>query len=61
LPPTETLDEELRNGITLAYLGKFFQASCVKKIFEDKTKLQFRHSDNINFFSRLAREEDCRG
>ncbi len=45
----EKLDEELRNGIVLARLAKFFHATSVKRIFEDK-KLQYRHSDNINYF-----------
>ncbi|KAJ3303693.1 hypothetical protein HDV03_003566 [Kappamyces sp. JEL0829] len=57
IPRTEDLEEALRNGITLAYLAKFFQPSCVKKIFEDKTKLQFRHSDNINFFFQACKAE----
>ncbi|KAJ3412002.1 hypothetical protein HDV05_001383 [Chytridiales sp. JEL 0842] len=43
------LEEELRNGIILAKLAKRFAPSCVKKIFDDRTKLQFRHSDNINY------------
>ena len=51
----EKLEEHLRNGITLAYLAKFFSPDSVKKIFEDKTKLQFRHSDNINYFFNATR------
>lgn len=52
---TEKLEEHLRNGITLAYLAKFFSPDSVKRIFEDKTKLQFRHSDNINYFFNATR------
>jgi hypothetical protein len=40
----------MRNGIVLAKLARFFQPQAVKRIFEDTSKLQFRHSDNINFF-----------
>jgi hypothetical protein len=38
-------------------LAKFFQPSAVKRIFEDKTKLQYRHSDNINFFFQAVKNE----
>jgi hypothetical protein len=67
LPPTEELDESLRNGIALAFLAKHFQPSAVKKIYEvraisplihqDKSKLVFRHSDNINFFFKACKIE----
>ncbi|KAI9202931.1 uncharacterized protein BJ171DRAFT_460734 [Polychytrium aggregatum] len=50
------LDEELRNGIALARLAKFFCPSVVKKIFEDRTKLQYRHSDNINYLFDAMRK-----
>ncbi|KAI8893533.1 hypothetical protein BC833DRAFT_624784 [Globomyces pollinis-pini] len=56
LAPIEKLDEELRNGIILAYLAKFFQPTVVKRIFEDK-KLQYRHSDNINYFFTAVKNE----
>ncbi|KAJ3403889.1 hypothetical protein HDU80_003535 [Chytriomyces hyalinus] len=45
---TTDLEEEMRNGIVLAKLARSFHASSVKKIFEVTTKLQFKHSDNIN-------------
>ncbi|KAI8914600.1 hypothetical protein EDD86DRAFT_186564 [Gorgonomyces haynaldii] len=51
----DRLDEELRNGIVLANLAKFFHAPSVKKIFEDTSKLQFRHSDNINYFFQACK------
>ena len=54
---TEDLDEDLRNGINLAQLARLYQPQCVKKIFEDKSKLQFRHSDNINFFFAAVKAE----
>ena len=43
------MDNLLRDGVVLAKLAKFFEPTCVKKIFTDP-KLQFRHSDNTNFF-----------
>eukprot|EP00158_Paraphelidium_tribonemae_P005840 Partr_v1_DN27551_c0_g1_i1_m30118 putative IQ motif containing GTPase activating protein len=43
------LDESLRNGVVLAKLAKFFEPAVVRRIFEDP-KLQFRHSDNTNYF-----------
>ncbi|KAL2916115.1 iqgap-related protein [Polyrhizophydium stewartii] len=49
IPPIDQLEEHLRNGIVLARLAKAFQPEVVKRIFEDTTKLQFRHSDNINY------------
>ncbi|CAB4438667.1 unnamed protein product [Rhizophagus irregularis] len=49
IDPIVTLEESLRNGIALAKLSKSFEPSVVKKIFMSP-KLQFRHSDNINFF-----------
>ncbi|KAJ3292002.1 hypothetical protein HK104_005630 [Borealophlyctis nickersoniae] len=49
IAPIEELDEELRNGIELAKVAKSFSPGSVKRIFEDRNKLQFRHSDNINY------------
>eukprot|EP00842_Homolaphlyctis_polyrhiza_P003308 jgi/Hompol1/3979/HPOL_003428-RA len=49
IPPIDQLEEHLRNGIVLARLAKSFQPDVVKRIFEDTSKLQFRHSDNINY------------
>ena len=54
---TENLPEELRNGIILAHLARKFQPLAVKKIFESSTALQFRHSDNINYFFAALRNE----
>ncbi|KAI0226550.1 iqgap- protein [Massospora cicadina] len=48
IAPTTSLDEDLRNGIVLAKLVRRFHPECVKKIFEGE-KLQYRHSDNINY------------
>ncbi|KNE54572.1 hypothetical protein AMAG_00539 [Allomyces macrogynus ATCC 38327] len=48
LPPVTALDEGLRNGVALAKLARAFEPELVRKIFEDP-KLQFRHSDNINY------------
>ena len=49
------LDERLRDGVLLAKLARFFAADCVGRIFE-AAKLQFRHSDNTNFFLRACRK-----
>ncbi|KAI8996948.1 hypothetical protein BDB01DRAFT_862678 [Pilobolus umbonatus] len=49
IEPIIKLEESLRNGIVLAKLANWFSPGIVRKIFQD-TKLQFRHSDNINFF-----------
>ncbi|KAJ3024758.1 UNVERIFIED_CONTAM: hypothetical protein HDU68_007812 [Siphonaria sp. JEL0065] len=39
----------MRNGIVAAKLAKSFHPESVKRIFENRTKLQYKHSDNINF------------
>nr|CAG8474586.1 11600_t:CDS:10 [Entrophospora candida] len=49
IDPIVLLEESLRNGIVLAKLAKSFEPSVVRKIFMAQ-KLQFRHSDNINYF-----------
>ncbi|CAI2167555.1 2722_t:CDS:10 [Funneliformis geosporum] len=53
--PIVLLEESLRNGILLAKLAKSFEPSVVRKIFMSP-KLQFRHSDNINFFFLAIRK-----
>jgi len=49
LAPISGFENQLQYGITLAELAKLFSPESVKKIFENE-KLQFRHSDNINYF-----------
>ncbi|EGF77572.1 hypothetical protein BATDEDRAFT_91373 [Batrachochytrium dendrobatidis JAM81] len=49
IPPIDQLEEYLRNGVVLAHLAKAFEPNAVKRIFEDTSKLQFKHSDNINY------------
>ncbi|CAG8434697.1 12385_t:CDS:10 [Ambispora gerdemannii] len=49
IEPIVELEESLRNGIVLAKLAKSFEPTVVRRIFT-APKLQFRHSDNINFF-----------
>ncbi|KAJ3092687.1 hypothetical protein HK102_004149 [Quaeritorhiza haematococci] len=56
IAPIERLEEELRNGIELARLAKTFQPEVVKKIFEDRNRLQYRHSDNINYLFEAMRK-----
>jgi hypothetical protein len=55
LGDTHTFDEELRDGIALAQLAKLLEPSYVKKIHQDRTKLHFKHSDNINNFLKVVR------
>ncbi|EMR09099.1 hypothetical protein PNEG_02443 [Pneumocystis murina B123] len=53
--PILELEESLRDGVVLAKLARVFFPELVPKIFE-ATKLQFRHSDNINrFFQFIER------
>lgn len=49
LAPISGFETQLQYGVTLAELAKLFSPESVKKIFENE-KLQFRHSDNINYF-----------
>ncbi|KAL6436488.1 hypothetical protein ACFW04_004757 [Cataglyphis niger] len=58
LPPTTELEENLRNGVYLAKLGHFMAPDVLplNKIYDTEQRrykavgLQFRHTDNINFF-----------
>ncbi|PWZ01991.1 hypothetical protein BCV70DRAFT_171458 [Testicularia cyperi] len=43
------MENEMRDGIFLAKLAKRFEPECVPRIFVH-TKLQYRHTDNINYF-----------
>ncbi|KAJ7368408.1 ras GTPase-activating protein [Mycena albidolilacea] len=49
------MEDGLRNGVVLAKLTRVFRPSAVKKIY-DAVKLDFRHSDNINYFFNFVRE-----
>ncbi|KAJ6539341.1 ras GTPase-activating protein [Mycena capillaripes] len=49
------LEDGLRNGVVLAKLVRVFRPNAVKKIW-DAPKLDFRHSDNINYFFNFVRE-----
>ncbi|CAO3680444.1 unnamed protein product [Rhizopus microsporus] len=49
IDPIIKLEETMRNGIILARLANWFAPGTARKIFQD-SKLQFRHSDNINYF-----------
>jgi Ras GTPase-activating-like protein IQGAP2/3 len=45
----EDFREEMRKGVYLAEVAKIFAPAAVKAIFIDGT-LQYRHTDNINYF-----------
>ncbi|KAJ6485015.1 ras GTPase-activating protein [Mycena vitilis] len=49
------MEDGLRNGIVLAKLVQVFRPDAVKKIWRGE-KLDFRHSDNINYFFNFVRE-----
>lgn len=53
--PILELEESLRDGVVLAKLARVFFPELVPKIFE-ATKLQFRHSDNINRFFQFIQK-----
>ncbi|KAL1924088.1 uncharacterized protein VTP21DRAFT_7123 [Calcarisporiella thermophila] len=55
IAPIVELEEALRNGIILAKLARWFAPGCVRRIFKS-SKLQFRHSDNINAFLEAIRK-----
>lgn len=58
LPPTTELEENLRNGVYLAKVAHFMEPDKLprNKIYDIEQKryaiagLQFRHTDNINYF-----------
>lgn len=51
------MEDGLRNGVVLAKLVRHFQREpIVRKIYE-APKLDFRHSDNINYFFVFVRQE----
>lgn len=54
IPPITQLDSHLRNGVVLAKLAQHFEPSTVRRIFEAE-RLQFRHSENINYFFRFSK------
>jgi hypothetical protein len=58
LPAIVDFEQALRNGVILAKLSKVFEPSVVKKIFDENSelKLQYRHSDNINYFFNMMRK-----
>jgi Ras GTPase-activating-like protein IQGAP2/3 len=47
----EDFEEEMRKGFFLAEVAKFYSPESVGSIFIDST-LQYRHTDNINYFLR---------
>lgn len=49
------MEDGLRNGVVLAKLVRVFRPGAVKRIY-DAPKLDFRHSDNINYFFNFVRE-----
>jgi Ras GTPase-activating-like protein IQGAP2/3 len=55
IPPVVKLEEGLRDGVILAKLTKVFAPHLVRRIFESP-RLQFRHSENINYFFQFLRQ-----
>lgn len=49
------MDEGLRNGVVLAKLVRAFQGETVVRRIYEAAKLDFRHSDNINYFFIFVR------
>ncbi|AFM99270.1 cellular morphogenesis/cytokinesis regulation protein [Encephalitozoon hellem ATCC 50504] len=45
----EEFEEEMRKGVILTDICRIFAPSSVKNVFVDST-LQYRHTDNINYF-----------
>lgn len=50
------MEESLRNGVALAKLARTFQGERVVRRIYEAPKLDFRHSDNINYFFAFMRE-----
>ncbi|KAG8842212.1 hypothetical protein FRB96_005929 [Tulasnella sp. 330] len=51
------MDEGMRNGVVLAKLARIWEGEAlVKRIFEHP-KLQYKHSDNINYFFVFVRRQ----
>ncbi|KAG8994762.1 hypothetical protein FRB94_012577 [Tulasnella sp. JGI-2019a] len=51
------MDEGLRNGVVLAKLARIWEGeTLVKRIFEHP-KLQYKHSDNVNYFFVFVRRQ----
>ncbi|KAI0268208.1 hypothetical protein BC834DRAFT_821746 [Gloeopeniophorella convolvens] len=49
------MEESLRNGVVLAKLVRVFQGEAVVRRIYEAPKLDFRHSDNINYFFNFVR------
>ncbi|KDQ64483.1 hypothetical protein JAAARDRAFT_28113 [Jaapia argillacea MUCL 33604] len=50
------MEEGLRNGVVLAKLARVFQGETIVRKIYDASKLDFRHSDNINYFFNFVRD-----
>lgn len=50
------MEESLRNGVVLAKLVRVFQGEAVVRRIYEAPKLDFRHSDNINYFFNFVRD-----
>ena len=49
------MENEMRDGVFLAKLARSFEPDCGPRIFTHP-KLQYRHTDNINYFFRFVRK-----
>ncbi|KAA1466483.1 hypothetical protein DENSPDRAFT_811527 [Dentipellis sp. KUC8613] len=50
------MEEGMRNGVVLAKLVRVFQGEAVVRRIYEAPKLDFRHSDNINYFFNFVRQ-----
>ncbi|KIJ56777.1 hypothetical protein M422DRAFT_72916 [Sphaerobolus stellatus SS14] len=50
------MEEGLRNGVVLAKLVRVYEGEAIVKRIYDAPKLDFRHSDNINYFFSFVRK-----
>ncbi|ORX89723.1 hypothetical protein K493DRAFT_232616 [Basidiobolus meristosporus CBS 931.73] len=55
IAPIDKIEQSLRDGVIIAKIARIYEPSSVKKIFQDP-RIQYRHSDNINYFLDAIRK-----